>query len=99
MKQIFNVRGSLQSAEPVIISGQKVYVHSNVHKVEELDMYGNPYEDLYEYDEIQYSINEYMQAIGEENANLKAQLANTEATLTDTQLALCDVYELAMGGL
>ena len=51
MKMIFGVRGSLQSAYPVIISGQKVYVHSNVKKVEELDMYGNPYEDLYEYDE------------------------------------------------
>lgn len=97
MKKISNVRGSLQSAAPVIISGQKVYVHSNVHKIEDLDMYGKPYEDLYEYDEIQYSINEYIQAVGEENAELKNKLAAAEAELTTTQLALCDVYEL-MGG-
>ena len=97
MKHFFGVKGSLSSAAPVIISGNIVYVHSNVHRSTEKDEKGNIYDDLYEYDEIQYSINEYIQAVGEENAELKNKLAAAEVELTTTQLALCDVYEL-MGG-
>ena len=44
----------------------------------------------YEYDQTQYSKDEYILLLSEKNKNL-------ENMLTDTQLALCDVYEMMEG--
>lgn len=88
MKEIKKVQGSLQASQPLVIGKDTVYVHSNVRKltIEELRKFNENLTDeelekidMYEYDEIQYSKDEY----------LKIQ-ANQ---ITDLELAIVDLYE------
>lgn len=64
MKVIGKVQGSLEQAQPLIVNIDTVYVHTNIKKVEREDQFGNPIENLYEYDEIQYTLSEYIQMLG-----------------------------------
>ena len=89
MKEIKNVQGSSQQAQPLIVNKDTVYVHTNI--VQATDEDGNVVDGLYVYDEVQYTKDEYIQMIAEKNETL-------ERDLTDTQLALCDIYETILGG-
>lgn len=84
MKEIKNVQGSSQQAQPLIVGKTTVYVHSNI--VQATDEDGNVIDDLYVYDEIQYTKDEYIKVMADKNETL-------EKELTDTQLALCELYE------
>ena len=84
MKEIKNVQGSLQQAQPLIVNKDTVYVHSNI--VQATDEDGNVVDNLYVYDEVQYTKDEYIQIMAEKNSQL-------EKELTETQLALCELYE------
>ena len=84
MKEIKNVQGSSQQAQPLIVNKDTVYVHSNI--VQATDEDGNVVDNLYVYDEVQYTKDEYIQIMAEKNSQL-------EKELTDTQLALCELYE------
>lgn len=84
MKEIKNVHGSSQQAKPLIIGKTTVYVHSNIVQATNED--GNVIDDLYVYDEIQYTKDEYIKVMADKNETL-------EKELTDTQLALCELYE------
>lgn len=84
MKEIKNVQGSLQQAQPLIVNKDTVYVHTNI--VQSTDEDGNVVDNLYVYDEVQYTKDEYIQIMAEKNSQL-------EKELTDTQLALCELYE------
>ena len=84
MKEIKNVQGSLQQAQPLIVNKDTVYVHTNI--VQSKDKDGNVVDGLYVYDEVQYTKDEYIQIMAEKNSQL-------EKELTDTQLALCEIYE------
>ena len=84
MKEIKNVQGSSQQAQPLIIGKTTVYVHSNI--VQATDEDGNVIDDLYVYDEVQYTKDEYIKVMADKNETL-------EKELTDTQLALCELYE------
>ena len=84
MKEIKNVQGSSQQAKPLIVGKTTVYVHSNI--VQATDEDGNVIDDLYVYDEIQYTKDEYIKVMADKNETL-------EKELTDTQLALCELYE------
>ena len=84
MKEIKNVQGSLQQAQPLIVNKDTVYVHTNI--VQSTDKDGNVVDGLYVYDEVQYTKDEYIQIMAEKNSQL-------EKELTDTQLALCELYE------
>ena len=84
MKEIKNVQGSLQQAQPLIVNKDTVYVHTNI--VQSKDKDGNVLDNLYVYDEVQYTKDEYIQIMAEKNSQL-------EKELTDTQLALCEIYE------
>ena len=84
MKEIKNVQGSLQQAQPLIVNKDTVYVHTNI--VQATDEDGNVIDNLYVYDEVQYTKDEYIQIMAEKNSQL-------EKELTDTQLALCELYE------
>lgn len=90
MKEIKNVQGSLEQAQPLIISKTTVYVHSNI--VQATDEDGNVIDDLYVYDEIQYTKDEYIKIMADKNSQL-------EQEVIDTQLALCDIYETIQGGV
>lgn len=84
MKEIKNVQGSLEQAQPLIVGKTTVYVHTNIVQAKDED--GNVIDDLYVYDEIQYTKDEYIQMIAEKNETL-------ERDLTDTQLAIAEIYE------
>ena len=89
MKDFGRVQGSGEQAKPLIVGKTTVYVHTDIQKVEQ-DAEGNPVDDLYSYNEIQYDKDEYIKLLSEQNDTLEQQL-------TDTQLALCDVYEMIGG--
>ena len=80
------VRGSESQAKPLIVDVDTVYVHTNIEQVT-TDAEGNTVEGLYQYNEIQYTKDEYIHLLSEKNISL-------EAEITGTQLALCDVYEM-----
>ena len=84
MKEIKNVQGSSQQAQPLIVNKDTLYVHTNI--VQATDEDGNVVDGLYVYDEVQYTKDEYIQMIAEKNETL-------ERDLTDTQLAIAEIYE------
>lgn len=88
MKEIKKVQGSLESSQPLIIGKDTVYVHSNVRKltIEELKKYNENLTDeelekidMYEYDEIQYTKDEYIKVQSNQ--------------ITDLELAMIELYE------
>ena len=82
-----NVQSGVKPKETEI-DEYSVWVNENIREIEITDENGSHTE--YEYDQIQYSKDEYILLLSEENKNL-------ENMLTDTQLALCDVYEMMEG--
>ena len=84
MKEIKNVQGSTEQAQPLIVNKDTVYVHTNI--VQATDKDGNVVDGLYVYDEVQYTKDEYIQIMAEKNETL-------ERDLTDTQLAIAEIYE------
>ena len=90
MKEIKNVQGSTEQAQPLIVNKDTVYVHSNIAQAKDED--GNVIDDLYIYDEIQYTKDEYIKLMADKNSQL-------EQEVIDTQLALCDIYETIQGGV
>lgn len=84
MKEIKNVQGSLEQAQPLIINKTTVYVHTNIVQAKDKD--GNTIDGLYVYDEVQYTKDEYIKLMSDKNETL-------EKEVTETQLALCELYE------
>lgn len=84
MKDVGIVQGSEAQAKDIIISADTVYVHSDIKKVQKKDE-KDP--DVWEYHEIQYGKDEYIEIIAEKNKELEKQV-------TDTQLALTELYEM-----
>lgn len=85
MKKLKDVQGSKESAKELIIGKDTVYIHSNIRKIEGGDddalMGGG---EVYVYDEIQMTKDEYLEDIQE-----KLEIANQ---------ALADMM-LMMGGM
>lgn len=65
MKELKDVQGSKEAAQELIIGKDTVYIHSNIRKVEKTDDFKEG-EDLYVYDEIQMSKDEYLEKIQKE---------------------------------
>ena len=61
MKELKNVQGNKESAKELIIGKDTVYIHSNIKK---LDVEEDA--DLYAYDEIQMSKDEYLEKLQKE---------------------------------
>lgn len=85
MKNIGIVRGSSEQAKELVIGKDTVYVHTDITPIT-TDARGNEVKDLFEYHEIQYDKDEYIELLAKQNAELTSGL-------TDTQLALCEIYE------
>lgn len=67
MKELKNVQGSKESAKELIIGKDTVYIHSNIRKLEtNEDDELQKDADLYVYDEIQMSKDEYLEKIQKE---------------------------------
>lgn len=96
MKDMGERFGSSVWAAPVIVSGDTVYVHTDIEQVK-VDVQGNEVTDLFKYHEVQYGVQEYVEQIGKENASLTEQVKVAQKQVDDTQLALCEVYEMIDG--
>lgn len=72
------VIGGKEQAVPLIISKDSVYVHTEIEKVEN--------EDLWRYEEIEYSKDEYIKLLANKNKTLEKQIE-------DTEVALLQLYE------
>ena len=79
MKIIGKVQGSLEQALSTIVNVDTVYVHNNIKKIEK-DYEGNPVNNLYEYDEVQYTLQEYIALIG---SSLDVLLGGTHSSLIE----------------
>ena len=85
MKNMGIIQGSAAQAQPLIVGVDTVYVHTNIKAVTK-DAEGNKVEGLFQFNEIQYTKDEYIKLVSEKNDELEGQL-------TDTQLALIELYE------
>lgn len=65
MISLKDVQGSKGSAKELIIGKDTVYIHSNIRKVEKTDDLKEG-EDLYVYDEMQMSKDEYLEKLQKE---------------------------------
>lgn len=74
------VQGSESQAKPLIVGVDTVYVHTNITKVE-TDAEGKAVEGLYQYNEVQYDKDEYIQFMSEKNTALEEQIESTQEAL------------------
>lgn len=72
------VIGSQEQAVPLVISKDSVYVHTEIEKIEN--------EDLWRYKEIEYTKDEYIKLLADKNKALEKQIE-------DTEVALLQLYE------
>lgn len=85
MKNMGIVQGSAEQAQELIVGIDTVYVHTNIIPVTQ-DAEGNPIEGLFQFNEVQYDKDEYIELMAKKNALLETQL-------TDIQIALTEIYE------
>ncbi len=76
---------STAKPEGKVIDDYSVWVNTGIKEIKVADENGERTE--YEFNQLQYSKEEYIKLIDAKNASL-------EEELTNTQLALCDVYEM-----
>lgn len=86
MKDFGIVRGSKEQAREIVIGKDTVYVHTDIKEIKTED--GGA---LYEYHEVQYCKDEYIELMAEANKDLEEQVTNA-------QLALAEIYEMTLGG-
>lgn len=77
-----NIRSTIKP-EPRKVDDFSVYINTNIHEVAVPDDIGST---EYEYDQIRYAKDEYIQLMAEKNADLESEVSNA-------QLALCELYE------
>ena len=87
MKEYKNVRSTIKPKE-IEIDEYSVWVNRDVKEITVTDE--NEEHTEYEYNQIQYSKDEYIKLVDERNKAL-------ENELTDTQIALCDIFEMIGG--
>lgn len=64
------VRGEAAQAKPVVIGKDTVYIHTNIREYDKLDNEGHKVGVGFEYNEVQYDKDEYLQMLidGKSNA-------------------------------
>lgn len=79
MKQYKDVIGSRESSQPIVIGLNHIYEHTNVREIKV-----GPEDNqttMYQYDEIEYTKDEYLIKIINENKELSKKLNANESTL------------------
>lgn len=83
MKDMGLVQGSQAQAAELVVSIDTVYVHTNITKLE-TDAAGNAVEDQYQYNEVQYTKDEYIALLSNRNKEL-GELVNTILGVTENE--------------
>ena len=71
------VRGTMKEVPEIEVNIDTVYVRSNITKIEEEDFIG------WEYDEVQYDKDEFIELISEENDRLKRDNINNMKAMVE----------------
>lgn len=71
------VRGTMKEVPEIEVNIDTVYIRSNITKVEEEDFIG------WEYDEVQYDKDEFIELISEENDRLKRDNINNMKAMVE----------------
>ena len=87
MTEYKNVQSTIKPKE-IEIDEYSVWVNKDISEISVTDENGSHTE--YEYNQTQYSKDEYIRLMSEQNKTL-------ENELTDTQIALCDIFEMIGG--
>ena len=85
MIELKNVRGSQETVPQLEVNIDTVYVRSNITAIDEDDFKG------WEYDEVQYKKDEYIELMGEKNQALEGQIL-------ESKLAMAELIEIVAGG-
>ena len=98
MKQKRKVHGSKEAAAPFIINHNNIYIHTNIQKVEgDVDA-----GDLYEYDELQMTKDEYIEWSKDYISDLELAVAEVAALTEEynsvTELALAELGTIITEG-
>ena len=72
MKQVNGVRGCIQSAIPLTVGKTTVYIRENIRKIENEDP--DDKSEYYEWNETQYTKDEYLEYLSHQNERLQADL-------------------------
>ena len=71
MVEYKNVKGSYEASQPLIINIDTVYVHTNIRQATDPKT-GELMENMYVYDEKQYTKDEYIGILSQQLTNLQA---------------------------
>lgn len=85
MIELKNVRGSQETVPQLEVNIDTVYTRTGIIAIDEPDFKG------WQYDEIQYSKNEYIELMGEKNQALEGQIL-------ESKLAMAELVEIVVGG-
>ena len=92
MKDMGIVQGSAAQAVPLVIGKDTVYFHTDIKKID-TDPLGNPTDNFYQYHEVQYEKDEYIQLMAN---NLNAIIPYTDTKtlcVGDKEITFYDVPE------
>jgi hypothetical protein len=92
------VQGSKESAKEVIVGYDTVYVHSDIEDVSYTDEFGN-YIEMYQYNEIQYKKDEYIELMADENIKLKISQSNQDEEILNNMIATTEIFEMVLGAI
>lgn len=70
------IRGSKEQAKELIIGTDTVYVHSDIKLVKTEDD-----SEVYQYNEVQYTKDEYIHLLAEKNTTLENQMESTQEVI------------------
>ena len=87
MKIFENVRGSMKSVPSIEVNVDTVYVRSNIKHIEEPDFNG------WEYNEIQYPLQEYIETLANEDD------AGMLALMVSMLMSEVDMLKMMIGGM
>jgi hypothetical protein len=85
MKLLKKVRGSQETVPTIQVNVDTVYLRENIINVSDDDFNG------WEYDEVQYKKDEYIELMGEKNQALEGQIL-------ESKLAMAELVEIVVGG-
>lgn len=75
MRFIPNVQGSEQSAQPLIVGKDTVYVHTNIKQIEvSMGVDTEEVLTIWQYDEYQYTLQEFIQLIGSDSDTMRKRV-------------------------
>lgn len=83
MKDMGIIQGSKAQAVELIVNVDTVYVHTDIVKID-TDPFGEPTDNLYQYHEIQYGKDEYIELLSSQNKEL-GELVDTILGVTDNE--------------